>query len=398
MNRGSEQALTSLVPSLSNLPTELIDLATSLLTQSRSKAASLKQEEEVARGYACAHLACERLKTKLNLPSIHARPPCPPRIYKKLYAYLDSALKTDLPRRTSQPPTNASASTPSKARDSTHLPASVTPRKRGRPPSATSTPRKQARGVQQSGSEGLLEDRKYLLPAIRSICHVLGNRAATPHAYTGICSVLDEFGATSASSRSPGPSSRAARAARPGKAGASLGQEQIPALLVVVATIAINKLGGKVPSSAEGLAVTELARHKELEERCGPDFNLNEAQDSVKSDIAILMREAQRNWCGMEWFLNLEPSAAAELGRDEDMPDGAALPLDEADELMTVSGSKAVILGAEKQWRSTDENPNRLRPGLGTMFCPAVDWLSDERCASYEVWKCQILARIENMA
>lgn len=61
MDRASAQALTSLVPSLTGpLPPELLERAVSLLAQSRNKASSLKAEEEIARTYVCAHLACER--------------------------------------------------------------------------------------------------------------------------------------------------------------------------------------------------------------------------------------------------------------------------------------------------------------------------------------------------
>ena len=65
-----EQALVTLIPTYapkhaltdsdSSLPPELVSLAASLLAHSRSKAARLKAEEEIARSYVCAHLACER--------------------------------------------------------------------------------------------------------------------------------------------------------------------------------------------------------------------------------------------------------------------------------------------------------------------------------------------------
>ncbi len=56
-----EQSLTGLIPTLNGpLPPELIELALSLLTRSRSVASSLKSDEEIARPYACAQLACER--------------------------------------------------------------------------------------------------------------------------------------------------------------------------------------------------------------------------------------------------------------------------------------------------------------------------------------------------
>ena len=67
MNRASiEQALTGLMPTLNGpLPPELMDLALSLLARSRNAAQSLKPDEEIARPYACAQLACERLDTDL---------------------------------------------------------------------------------------------------------------------------------------------------------------------------------------------------------------------------------------------------------------------------------------------------------------------------------------------
>jgi origin recognition complex subunit 6 len=56
-----ERDILGLLPSITlPLPHELTDLAVSLLAQSRSKASSLKPEEEIARGFACSHIACER--------------------------------------------------------------------------------------------------------------------------------------------------------------------------------------------------------------------------------------------------------------------------------------------------------------------------------------------------
>jgi origin recognition complex subunit 6 len=61
MSRAVEHDILGLLPSITlPLPTELINLAVSLLAQSRSKASTLKQDEEIARGYACVHIACER--------------------------------------------------------------------------------------------------------------------------------------------------------------------------------------------------------------------------------------------------------------------------------------------------------------------------------------------------
>ena len=55
--------LTKLLPTLSTFPPQLTTLASSLLAQSRNKASNLKPQEEVARPYACAHIACERYRS-----------------------------------------------------------------------------------------------------------------------------------------------------------------------------------------------------------------------------------------------------------------------------------------------------------------------------------------------
>ncbi|KAI1129844.1 hypothetical protein F5Y10DRAFT_143355 [Nemania abortiva] len=93
MSRTLEPTLYSLLPSYSTaLPQPLLELASSLLAQSRHSAGALKVDEEVARSYACAHIACERLKISLDLPPIQVRPPIPPRLYKRLYSHLDNVL------------------------------------------------------------------------------------------------------------------------------------------------------------------------------------------------------------------------------------------------------------------------------------------------------------------
>lgn len=89
-----KQTLASLMPTVNihSIPASLLELATTLLLQSQSKAARLKPEEEPARAYVVCEIACNRLKTRLDLPKIVSRPPCAPRSYKKLYHFLDRTL------------------------------------------------------------------------------------------------------------------------------------------------------------------------------------------------------------------------------------------------------------------------------------------------------------------
>ena len=70
MSRQIEQALSNLIPRHpGSLPQELVELASSLLTQSRSKISNLRAEEEIGRTYACANIACERYITPCLLIS-----------------------------------------------------------------------------------------------------------------------------------------------------------------------------------------------------------------------------------------------------------------------------------------------------------------------------------------
>lgn len=67
--RPVEQALSMLLPThATELPPELLNLAQSLVAQSRSYATSLKPEEEIARPYACAEMACKRFVTHFPIP------------------------------------------------------------------------------------------------------------------------------------------------------------------------------------------------------------------------------------------------------------------------------------------------------------------------------------------
>lgn len=72
MNRSLEPALTSLIPTYNGaLPPELLQLARSILSQSQSKVAALKPEEEAARSYICAHLACDRSDLPIIIDQVH---------------------------------------------------------------------------------------------------------------------------------------------------------------------------------------------------------------------------------------------------------------------------------------------------------------------------------------
>jgi origin recognition complex subunit 6 len=96
--------------------------------------------------------------------------------------------------------------------------------------------------------------------------------------------------------------------------------------------------------------------------------------------------QAAKSWSDMEWYLNIP--AAGELDEDN----GPATPRKQP--------AKTPLRRKEKhsQRKIGDEDvygPAGLLPGLGTMFQPAVDWLSEDRREDFAAWKQDILSSVE---
>ncbi|KAH7039947.1 origin recognition complex subunit 6-domain-containing protein [Microdochium trichocladiopsis] len=222
MSRAVEANLLSLLPTQSeNLPKPLVDLASSLFAQSKHNS-TLKQDEEIARSYACCHIACERLKISLNLPDIQPRPPIAPKVYKRVYAYLDNVLPAtpsgrsgrirtpsakikdsgvfgSSPRTPSRPtPTAAqslaqfrSPATAKKGDDTPTTPAGPG-RRPGRPRgSASSFPAKRKAGGQDSVLPA------WVRPSIQLMCKTLGSERIGKTVLAGLQSIAAPRGRAS---------------------------------------------------------------------------------------------------------------------------------------------------------------------------------------------------------
>ncbi|KAG6040168.1 hypothetical protein E4U41_001393 [Claviceps citrina] len=197
MSRQIEQALLSLMPTYgSDLPPSLVELAGSLLAQSRHRASTLKADEEIAR----------QLKTSLNLPPIEPRPPIPPRIYNRLYTHLDNILPnpSSTPRSSrvrtpsskirenGTPTTATTTTTTTKAKSPVRaVPSRGTPTKEmslakfrtsTRAASAASS---KARQVEVQGSKGGGR-APWIQPVIRHMCAAAGQKRLAPTVLAGI--------------------------------------------------------------------------------------------------------------------------------------------------------------------------------------------------------------------
>jgi origin recognition complex subunit 6 len=101
---------------------------------------------------------------------------------------------------------------------------------------------------------------------------------------------------------------------------------------------------------------------------------------------------SSQGWTSMEWYKTLsspnESNTGLNTGHDED--NGPATPRRQP--------AKTPLRRKEKHSQrkigEEEENPAGLLPGLGTMFQPAVDWLSEERRAEFDAWKEDLLESV----
>ncbi|KAI4687801.1 uncharacterized protein J4E88_003392 [Alternaria novae-zelandiae] len=359
MSRASiEQALTGLIPTLSGpLPPELIELALSLLTRSRSVATSMKPDEEIARPYACAQLACERLKKRLNLPTIASRPPCPPRIYKKLYNYLSSALPDSTTPREPTTPSKPKASAPASARNTPKTPLS-----------ARKTPRTARRLDDNNG-----EAPEWVMPTIRSLAKTFEYTSLIPHVYTGVESIYPLLSRMSAAAAET-PSKRPKRTAATTSSSGEVSDTRVLSLIVVVFLLVYSRMKDidvSIQQYNDWLAkavkaVLVLPATKDVED------------DELQAKIEETMKMAkEEGWLQMQWFDSVKPQGDGEEMEGVEMCDDAA------------AAAKAKGIGLKSGGSDYI--------GLGTMMQDATDYLGERQQEDYARWKEDILARVREL-
>ncbi|EON61240.1 hypothetical protein W97_00453 [Coniosporium apollinis CBS 100218] len=387
MNKSIEQALTGLIPSLSGpLPPELLNLAVSLLAQSRSKASSLKQDEEIARA----------LKQPLNLPQIVSRPPCAPRVYKKVYAYFNSALTAQeprTPRKQRQLATEANGLTLSPS--TRHTPSKGTPTVRT--PSRATPLKRKIGDISGDDSEGLSST----MPAIRHLCKAFNLPAAAPHVFVGVSSVLQHE-----NSRASEPTSAAgtptsvlsrARTRRPAPPsvqeapGGAIEDANIPALIVVIFLYTFVRLSGRKLDPDQYTQIQLKAIKTLLETEVG---KTSPKQHDITSDVERLLRRAQSGWLKLEWYQNIAPGD--ELPQVDDL-DGVGDDKEADSDEINVLTARRTPLKKQRKAAASKKESGSLQIGLGTMMQDKVDYLSEARRLDFLEWKAGIMARIEQI-
>ncbi|KAF1841086.1 uncharacterized protein K460DRAFT_347716 [Cucurbitaria berberidis CBS 394.84] len=354
-----EQSLTGLIPTLNGpLPPELVELALSLLTRSRNVATSLKPDEEIARPYACAQMACERLKNRLNLPAISSRPPCPPRIYKKLYNYLSSALPAPTTAREPETPRKPTNSAPASALNTPKIPLSG---------------RKTPRSVKQ-GDEKREGAPEWIMPTIRSLLKAFDYPGAAPHIYAGVESIFPLLARMSAAAHDT-PSKRPRRAVTASQASLpSVTDVRILSLITVIFLYVFTRMKDQDVTPEQYDDWRETAVNTLL----GLPAGQNTTYEELSAETEQMMPMAQEEgWLQMEWFINVTPQGDTYEMEDTEMTDSTT----------------QFALGKSKGLKSGRSDCI----GLGTMMQDATDYLGERQLEDYKKWKANIMARVQDI-
>ncbi|TQV98037.1 hypothetical protein V2A60_006262 [Cordyceps javanica] len=365
MSRQIELALISLMPSYgTDLPPSLVELASSLLAQSRNQASTLKAEEEVARLYACANIACDRLKIPLDLPPIEPRPPVPPRIYKRLYSHLDNILPATASgaRRSSgrvrTQVTKFGADEGTVSTPSRPLPSRGTPTK----DQSLSQFRKDTTPAGKNATPGIHSESDrtglppWVAPVIRFFCVETGSKKLAPTMLAGAESILFPGGQKIAEDWAKGQIT-----------------EVLAAVLYHV-TIRFQAITSGLPVDSDSyapirkeiLGILGKAR-KEVVFVGAEGAGAWDDWTTVKAKDFDAMVEAAREsgWLDSDWYRGINDVV-------QNIGDGDA-DMDEGDD-------------------GTQESTGRR---ADTMFQDRYDFLSESRRADYKTWKETQLARIE---
>ncbi|KAH6608068.1 hypothetical protein Trco_004381 [Trichoderma cornu-damae] len=374
MSKQVELALVSLMPTYgSDLPPALVESASSLLAQSRHLASTLKAEEEIARLYACAHIACDRLKMALDLPTIEPRPPIPPRLYRRLYAHLDNILPNtsaggrrtrsagsrlrDAQRDAGEPSASSQARPiPSRPEPSKEAALAQFRKRAGSDAKPRATPNRQGHA-----SLGEPDMYPWVRPVIRHLCAASGRQKLAPSMLAGMESILlpggrktkDEWASRHAAALCAAVHFFVAMRAR------DVDQEQAMQPKIYEAT------------RAEILGRLSRARQEIEAKGAEPDALWEGWTDVSEKDFdAAVSRAREKSWLEADWYAGITDVIGIGLRQEA----GAADAHDEEDAL-------------QAQQQRAD-----------TMFQEKYDYLSESRRAEYETWKEATLARISALS
>ncbi|KAE8409892.1 origin recognition complex, subunit 6 [Aspergillus pseudonomiae] len=367
-------------------------------------------------------------------------PPCPPRAYKKLYAFLDRSLSNSVAgvkragsSSISETPsrTGSASSTPTKNSKHTRTPLKTagTPRKlqntTGKPTplknsitqqgseSRSQTPQKpKVRSDGLPGSTIIPDAPAWVMTSIRSVCKTLStpaprtstwsrppiSRTLPPHIFAGVSSILYFISRVSAQDEDYFDE-ETLEFVEPilvvkDKENDEDYKEVVNALVVAVYFLALARRRSSLSEEEGETKKLDKKTFSEMRQTALVSIGLPSTERRHREDvdqwIAVIMQQRWAN--GNEWFENI-PQAGELDGDDAYLSDEDGYG--EGEE--RAKGTKRQK--TTKSGRSLAKHSSRkgLLPGLGTMMQDRVDWLSDDRKEDYIEWKATVLARIEQV-
>ncbi|KAI0999815.1 hypothetical protein K3495_g8384 [Podosphaera aphanis] len=365
-----EHDIVGLIPRHSeSLPSELIEHANFLFERSKDKC-HLKPHQEIARSYACAHLACECLKSSLNLPKIEPNPPIPPASYRKLYEQIKSQLATGNPshnRSTSVPSTAVQRVQSSPTKQLSSYQAS----RQDKSERTSNSSQKRKRGLaypSNSQKESLIP--RWVEAVIRYLCKQTQTTSQRPHILAGVESII----------------------VLKNSSGKSQGELQIPALIIAIWLLVVSttlSYSEELPLATfkETEAREYLLKAKncqELRKTIGDSPEAWQGWESFEDKEIDAWREeiSSLPLKEMDWWRNMEDCFSNDLVREA----GAPSELDEDIEMEDGVYDDEVTNQTEQKY------PQKTRVRLDK-----YDYLSQERRQEYANWKNKILLQISTI-
>ena len=240
----------------------------------------------------------------------------------------------------------------------------------------------------------------FTMPLIRHVCEACKLPRAATHVYAGVESIYRALQTTAQRAEREGGTPSKRRRSNGGDMDMATSEsmavptdEQVPALVAAVYLMTAQGLRGQAGSPATKLqqrkTQTAIAAFFTAQENPTVTTNPDQLQQDTETHTQAA---ASQGWTDMEWYKTLssanDTNTDAATGHDED--NGPATPRRQP--------AKTPLRRKEKHSQrkigEEEENPAGLLPGLGTMFQPAVDWLSEERRAGFEAWKEDLLADV----
>ena len=356
----AQQPLNNLLPTTNPLPPRLVNLSASLLAQSRNRASNLKPDEEIARSYVCAEIACKRLRAQLRLPPTAGRPPCKPGVYKKLFGFLEGVLG----EAQSQASTTTKTNTPKKRTADGQQKAIETTKKTP----VSSKKQVFAGTINENVDTGASEAPDFIMPLIRKLCKKFSTPLLPPHVYTGTCVVLK------------------LSELWPPKRGSKGKEKDEVTFRSPVTMVTIGVYFMVLSRMQRGKVTTELfaSRLMKALETAKLDTSPEEVEEWIKKMNA-------EGWCrGQDWWDSVPENV---MDGDEMEPVQQDDIIDEDEIVASRIRRKRIHLEEEAE----DDPEDLLLPGLGTMMQDSIDWLSDEKKLQFLDWKDGIMKKIRAM-